>query len=308
MYIKQRKNRINATTKASLDKYCNELTEIRKRSEKRKISNSVGDKRTKLKLQNRGEKDSEVVVLLKTITTDPTNTHTKDDGISKQTNVANSLRATAVAMEEAMNNMPNRNDLSERNIIVHPLVHTPKPVKVTATDKYGRKGNAHLSQQVKDPTEQKENVPPYAAVESTPPEAKVKQPAKFDASKSHDQDKKPCVKFVCDFGDNTPKDWKGGPPVKYEWSFGDGTPTQTTKEPTVQHPYAKPGTYPVSVIVTDEDGLTGRAECNQRVREPDIEDPFAHVSNNPKYAEPKGIVLIIWLTTIFVINFFFFGV
>eukprot|EP01083_Nonionella_stella_P064670 168795_1 len=286
-----------------------------------------------------------------------------------------------------------------------PIVHTPKPVvkhqydepgtypvTVTATDKYGRKGNANLSQQIKDPKASKEPIPPYAAVASTPPEAKVQQPVKFDASKSHDMNKKPCVKFVWDFGDDTPKqttkgpkvdhpysnpgvfpvnvvvtdanglssdaglnqkvndtddekspmkgktypdnrrkyeakedkpsggsedfmqppyaaltstppesvptqpvtcdaskskDWKGDTPVKYQWNFGDGTPTQTTKEPTVDHPYTKPGTYPVSVVVTDKDGLTGRAQCNQRVRETETEDPFAHVSSDPKYADPK---------------------
>eukprot|EP01084_Bolivina_argentea_P294832 507426_1 len=46
----------------------------------------------------------------------------EDYGVLKQTNIANSLRGSAVALEEAMNNMPNRIDLIERNIIKRPSI------------------------------------------------------------------------------------------------------------------------------------------------------------------------------------------
>eukprot|EP01083_Nonionella_stella_P064676 168810_1 len=59
------------------------------------------------------------------------------------------------------------------------------PVKCTVTDKYGRKSPATLTQKIIDPKNPKKKTPPYAAVESTPPEAAIDQPVKFDASKSH---------------------------------------------------------------------------------------------------------------------------
>ncbi len=146
-----------------------------------------------------------------------------------------------------------------------PLVHTPKPVvkhaydepgtypvAVTATDKYGRKGNAALNQKVVDPKNPNPKDPPYAHVTSDPTDAKPSQPVTFDASKSHDMNKKPCVKFV--------------------WDFGDGTPKKTTKTPTVKHAYKKPNVYPVSVQVTDKNGLTSDAFLNQRVSDPSVSD------------------------------------
>ena len=79
------------------------------------------------------------------------------------------------------------------------------PVTVTATDKYGRKGNASVNQQVIDPKNPKKILPPVAKLTSNPPDARPKQPVTFDASKSHDGEKKPCVKFEWDFGDGSPK-------------------------------------------------------------------------------------------------------
>ena len=43
--------------------------------------------------------------------------------------------------------------------------------------------------------------------------------------------------------------------VSYLWDFGDGTPTVTTKNPTVDHVYAAPGTYTVTVTETDANGI-----------------------------------------------------
>ena len=266
------------------------------------------------------------------------------------------------------------------------------PVTVVGTDKYNRKGTAKLNQQVIDPKNPKDPLPPYAAITSDPPTSKVGQPVQFDASKSHDGEKKPCVKFVWDFGDGSPKqitkgpktkhpyehegtypvsvtvtdklgqeadaglnqrvidemeekspmkgktypdnrrrddptpvipsgggddyneppyaavkstppesvpgqpvlcdasdsqDYQGNPCVKFVWDFGDGSPKKTTTTPQTEHPYKKAGTYPITVDVTDKFGNPGRAQCNQRVREPEIEDPFAHVTSDPQYAKPK---------------------
>jgi len=123
-----------------------------------------------------------------------------------------------------------------------------------------------------DPKNPKKNMPPIAKLTSDPPESKPKQPVLFDASKSLDQDKKPCVKFV--------------------WNFGDGSPTKTTTEPTVKHPYAKPGAYPVTVQVTDKLGQTADASLQQRVADPAIfdNDPSKGPKGpkKKKYGGPKG--------------------
>eukprot|EP01084_Bolivina_argentea_P067195 122428_1 len=163
-----------------------------------------------------------------------------------------------------------------------PIVHTPKPVvkhqydepgtypvKVIATDKYGKKGDAKLNQLVTDPKNPNSPLPPYANVISNPSEAEVKQPVQFDASKSHDQFNKPCVQF--------------------EWDFGDGTPIVTTPGPKTTHPYENPSTYPVKVIATDKNGLSAQAGLNQKVKQsgPSAEDPYAAVASTPPDAQPK---------------------
>lgn len=49
----------------------------------------------------------------------------------------------------------------------------------------------------------------------------------------------------------------GGPPIgTWAWNFGDGNSTTVTV-PSVTHAYSTPGTYPVSLIVTDTNGCSG---------------------------------------------------
>merc|ERR1712154_323567 len=100
-------------------------------------------------------------------------------------------------------------------------------------------------------------LPPYAAVVSNPPQAEVME----------------VVKFVWDFGDNSPK--------------------VTTVEPRTTHPYKNPGTYPVKVVATDKNGLSAQAGLNQKVIQngPSEEDPYAAVSSPPPDANPKEPVL-----------------
>jgi PKD repeat protein len=44
--------------------------------------------------------------------------------------------------------------------------------------------------------------------------------------------------------------------VRYEWDFDSGTEEVTTELPTVSHAFDEPGTYVVSLRVTDDDGAT----------------------------------------------------
>jgi len=141
------------------------------------------------------------------------------------------------------------------------------PVTVRATDKYGRKGTAKLTQDVIDPKIVFTNLPPTAHITSDPPESRPKQPVKFDASKSHDQHNKPCVKFL--------------------WDFGDGSPKKTTDGPITHHPYKKVGVYPVTVQVTDKLGQTADAGLQQRVSEPGPEDPYVALNSTPNPAKIK---------------------
>eukprot|EP01084_Bolivina_argentea_P315398 546417_1 len=140
------------------------------------------------------------------------------------------------------------------------------PVTVTVTDKYGKKAKAGLNQRVNDP---KNPLPPYAQVNSTPTTQHIKKPVVFDASKSHDGDKNPCVNYLFD--------------------FGDGTDPVSTPKPVVNHAYDKKGSYPVSVTVTDKKGQTAKAFLTQRIVDPQQADPtlpYAAVESTPKDPKP----------------------
>lgn len=47
----------------------------------------------------------------------------------------------------------------------------------------------------------------------------------------------------------------GGQLVNYVWNFGDDTPTKVEPDPITDHVYDNPGTYNVSLTVTDSEGL-----------------------------------------------------
>jgi len=78
-----------------------------------------------------------------------------------------------------------------------------------------------------------EEIPPVARFTFTPEDPEVGELVFFDASGSSDYD---------------------GMITSYRWSFGDG---HTDTGVTVSHIYEEPARYPVELIVTDDDGLTG---------------------------------------------------
>ncbi|MCA0757054.1 PKD domain-containing protein [Paenibacillus sp. N4] len=67
--------------------------------------------------------------------------------------------------------------------------------------------------------------------------------------------------------------------VSYEWDFGDNSPTSDVKEPT--HTFPGPGTYPVTLTVTDSQGQSSSFTLEQTVEPAD----FEFLPQNPKEGE-----------------------
>jgi PKD repeat protein len=64
-----------------------------------------------------------------------------------------------------------------------------------------------------------------------------------------------CSHSTCGFDGTTSSDPESGP-LTYSWNLGDGT---TSTSPSLTHDYATPGTYTVTLTVTDNRGQTGTA-------------------------------------------------
>jgi serine protease len=72
-----------------------------------------------------------------------------------------------------------------------------------------------------------------------------------------------CGGSTCDFDASTSSD-SDGTIASYSWNFGDGT---MGSGPTLGHTFASPGTYSVSLTVTDDLGATGSTSKNVVIEE-----------------------------------------
>ncbi|ASJ10001.1 hypothetical protein A3L12_01145 [Thermococcus sp. P6] len=91
------------------------------------------------------------------------------------------------------------------------------------------------------------NLNPVANFTYSPENPEVNQTVTFNASSSYDPD---------------------GSIVNWTWGFGDGI---TASGKTVQHTYTKPGTYTVTLTVTDDDGATSNISKRITVATPSIQ-------------------------------------
>lgn len=105
------------------------------------------------------------------------------------------------------------------------------------------------------------NNPPIAVI-SSPSEAVVGQPVKFDGSRSRRGDY---------------------PIVDYKWEFGDG---KEADDKQVNHTYTSPGTYRVRLTVRDSAGLRDRTSVDIEIKEePQPETPPMAVIDGPTAAQ-----------------------
>lgn len=113
-----------------------------------------------------------------------------------------------------------------------PVSGVPAGMVADQTPKFGSQGTTETVVAIVVSTGSPKTEPPVAAFTFSPNAPVAGQQITFDASGSSDPD---------------------GTIVKYSWEFGDGTPLATGE--TVTHTFTAPGTYTVTLWVTDDSGL-----------------------------------------------------
>ncbi len=99
---------------------------------------------------------------------------------------------------------------------------------------------------VPEPTPEPVNNPPLAVISVDPVSGKAPLTVNFDAGASSDSD---------------------GQIVSYDWDFADGNSASGAQQ---NHVYTTPGSYQISLTVTDDDGATGLATAQIEVLPPNI--------------------------------------
>lgn len=104
------------------------------------------------------------------------------------------------------------------------------------------------------------------------------------------------VAVTFDAGSSTDAD---GTIVRYAFDFGDGTPALSQSAPIAAHVFAAAGTYPVSVVVTDD--LGARASATRRITIGLVLSAPVNVSNTPTWSQgpsmsrdPTGNLAAVW--------------
>lgn len=101
------------------------------------------------------------------------------------------------------------------------------------------------------------NEPPTARFTFEPSVPRVGVPIEFNAGRSSDPD---------------------GRIVEYEWSWGDGTSPTITGSTRTTHTFTEPGTYTITLVVTDDEGGTGSTSLTIDLTN---EDPIASFTFSP---------------------------
>jgi PKD repeat protein len=76
-------------------------------------------------------------------------------------------------------------------------------------------------------------------------------------------------------------------PVSYSWAFGDGS-TSTSTEQNPSHTYTAPGTYNVSLTVTDADGASNIDTTEATVTVPPVNEPDINLTSRAIVVENTG--------------------
>jgi len=143
---------------------------------------------------------------------------------------------------------------AEGQVITHSYVQPGEyTVTLTVTDNDGLTGFTHKIVSVK--------FQPIASFTYFPENPRVNEQITFDASDSYDPD--------------------GYEIVAYTWDFGDGN---TADGQVITHSYTQPKDYTVTLIVTDNDGLTGSKQQNIVMKMPPVAafDYYLEDPNNPE--------------------------
>ena len=123
----------------------------------------------------------------------------------------------------------------------------------------------HLAKAIELANKRMTNQAPVAMI-TGPVTALVDEVVYFSGEKSYDPEKQP---------------------LKYEWTFGDGT---TAQGAVASHSWKKAGAYPVTLKVTDDQGLSGTAVHNIKVSPKEPEKRFISLSNTVLFDFDKSVI------------------